>query len=132
MGCPPVSVGKSLSPVEASVQPCITKPLRTLSLSCWCTSYVYPAGPYNGKPLRTQCDVHSFVNQLTNDHYSAVFVLYFRDTGTVDVTTHHESESSAGRYKMIMRVNRLSPTLASCVVSVGRCSDEHRISGGYD
>ena len=76
--------------------------------------------------------VHSFVNQLTNDHYFAVFVLYFRDTGTVDVTTHHESESSAGRYKMIMRVNRLSPTLASCVVSVGRCSDEHRISGGYD
>ena len=52
------------------------------------------------------------MNQLINDHYSAVFVLYFRDTGTVDVTTHHESESSAGRYKMIMRVNRLSPTLA--------------------
>ena len=81
---------------------------------------------------RDDFDVHSFVNQLINDHYSAVFVLYFRDTGTVDVTTHHESESSAGRYKMIMRVNRLSPTLASCVVSVGRCSDEHRISGGYD
>ena len=75
--------------------------------------------------------VHSLLNQL-DDHNSEVFVLYFRDTGTVDVTTHHESESSAGRYKMIMRVNRLSPTLASCVVSVGRCSDEHRISGGYD
>ena len=39
--------------------------------------------------------VHSLVNQL-DDHNSEVFVLYFRDTGTVDVTTPHESESSAG------------------------------------
>ena len=39
--------------------------------------------------------VHSLLNQL-DDHNSEVFVLYFRDTGTVDVTTPHESESSAG------------------------------------
>ena len=60
--------------------------------------------------------VHSFVNQLTNDHYFAVFVLYLRDN----------------YFKMIMRVSRLCPTLASCVISVGRCSDVHSISGVSD
>ena len=72
------------------------RPLRTLTLSCGYTSYVYNAGPllfkttaYSMTSLQqSSCSdyyVHGGVNQPFDDHYFTVLVMYLRDNNFKEI-----------------------------------------------